>query len=106
MCKIIRQRPASGITLDRPPLIGRTAVAGLSVGIGNSRTLTGKEPQSTTTIHYFGNFVYDNGYLKYYFADGYTEGNGASYVHYYIKDHQGNNRVVAKYDGALLGEID
>ena len=40
---------------------------------------------STTTIHYFGNFVYDNGYLKYYFADGYTEGGGASYVHYYIR---------------------
>ena len=37
----------------------------------------------------------------YYFADG-----GANTVHYYIKDHQGNNRVVAKYDGALLGEID
>ena len=79
----------------------KTAVAGLSVGIGNSRTLTGKETQSTTTIHYFGNFVYDNGYLKYYFADGYTDGNGASYVHYYIKDHQGNNRVVAKYDGTI-----
>ena len=56
---------------------------------------------STTTIHYFGNFVYDNGYLKYYFADGYTDGNGASYVHYCIKDHQGNNRVVAKYDGTI-----
>ena len=27
--------------------------------------------------------------------------NGASYVHYYIKDHQGNNRVVAKYDGTI-----
>ena len=26
---------------------------------------------------------------------------GASYFHYYIRDHQGNNRVVAKYDGTI-----
>ena len=45
--------------------------------------------------YYFGNFVYDNGYLKYYFADGYTDGGGTNTVHYCIKDHQGNNRVVA-----------
>ena len=56
---------------------------------------------STTTIHYFGNFVYDNGYLKYYFADGYTDGGGENTVHYYIRDHQGNNHVVAKYDGTI-----
>ena len=24
-----------------------------------------------------------------------------SYFHYYIRDHQGNNRVVAKYDGTI-----
>ena len=78
----------------------KTAVAGLSVGIGNSRTLTGKEPQSTTTIHYFGNFVYDNGYLKYYFADGYNDGTADGY-HYYIRGHQGNNRIVAKSDGTI-----
>ena len=40
--------------------------------IQDTLLLTSKETQSTTTIHYFGNFVYDNGYLKYYFADGYT----------------------------------
>lgn len=34
------------------------------------------------------------------FVDGYTEG-GANSVHYYISDHQGNNRVVAKSDGTI-----
>ena len=38
-------------------------------------------------------YVYDTHGQKYHFADGYTEGNGASYFHYYIRDHQGNNRV-------------
>ena len=32
----------------------------------------------------------------YYFAGG-----GATTVHYYIRDHQGNNRVAAKYDGTI-----
>ena len=46
-------------------------------------------------------YVYDTHGQKYHFADGYTEGNGASYFHYYIRDHQGNNRVVANNQGTI-----
>ena len=47
-----------------------------------------------------GNFIYTRDGLRYYFADGYTDGTTNGY-HYYIRDHQGNNRVVAKYDGTI-----
>ena len=80
----------------------RTAVSGISVGIGQEHTLTSQETLSTGTTYYMDKFLYSsNGTLRYHFADGYTEGNGASYFHYYIRDHQGNNRVVAKYDGTI-----
>ena len=46
-------------------------------------------------------FLYtSSGALQYPFADGYTDGTTNGY-HYYIRDHQGNNRVVAKYDGMI-----
>ena len=51
---------------------------------------------SATTKYKFDCFVYCNGALQYHFADGTTDG-----YHYYIRDHQGNNRVVAKYDGTI-----
>ena len=47
-----------------------------------------------------GNFVYTKDGLRYNFADGYNDGTIDGY-HYYIRDHQGNNRVVAKYDGTI-----
>ena len=46
-------------------------------------------------------FLYtSSGALQYPFADGYTDGTVNGY-HYYIRDHQGNNRVVAKSDGTI-----
>ena len=51
-------------------------------------------------INDMGNFIYTRDGLRYNFADGYTDGTTNGY-HYYIRDHQGNNRVVAKYDGTI-----
>ena len=48
-----------------------------------------------------GNFFYTKDGLRYNFADGYTDGTTNGY-HYYIRDHQDNNRVVAKYDGTIM----
>ena len=80
----------------------RTAVSGINVSMGQIHTLTSQETQSTGTTYYMDKFLYtSSGALQYRFADGFVEGNGANYMHYYIRDHQGNNRVVAKYDGTI-----
>ena len=47
-----------------------------------------------------GNFVYTKDGLQYHFADGYNDGSSNGF-HYYIRGHQGNNRVVAKSDGTI-----
>ena len=78
----------------------RTAVSGISVQAGKTKTLTSKETLSSDITYYMGNFVYTKDGLQYHFADGYNDGTSTGY-HYYIRDHQGNNRVVAKYDGTI-----
>ena len=54
---------------------------------------------TTTTTDYCGNAVYENGELKMLLNDaGYVSFPDKKY-HFYIKDHQGNVRVVADADG-------
>ena len=49
---------------------------------------------------YCGNMIYENGTLKRILTDGgYIEG-GAYY--FYVKDHEGNNRVVADASGTAV----
>lgn len=54
---------------------------------------------TTTTTDYAGNMIYENGTLKRTLVDGGYYENGEYY--FYLKDHLGNNRVVAKQDGAV-----
>ncbi|WP_255491341.1 RHS repeat domain-containing protein [Dysgonomonas sp. ZJ279] len=55
---------------------------------------------STKTTDYAGNKVYENGSLKRVLVDGgYVEG-GVYY--FFLTDHLGNNRVVAKADGMVV----
>ncbi|SBV90588.1 exported hypothetical protein [uncultured Dysgonomonas sp.] len=54
----------------------------------------------TKTTDYVGNKVYENGTLKRILIDGgYIEG---TTYHFYLTDHLGNNRVVAKADGTVI----
>jgi RHS repeat-associated protein len=59
-----------------------------------------------TTIDYCGNMIYVNGTLDRILIDGgYIEPyEGEMYYSYYLKDHQGNNRVVA-YDNGVVAEV-
>ncbi len=53
----------------------------------------------TTTADYCGNVVYENGVAKALLTEtGYITLSDNKY-HYYLKDHQGNNRVVISQDG-------
>ena len=51
-----------------------------------------KTGSTTTTTDYCGNVVYENGVQKLLLTDeGYVTLSDSKY-HYYLKDHQGNNR--------------
>ena len=55
----------------------------------------------TTTTDYCGNVVYENGVQKLLLTEtGYVTLNDNRY-HYYLQDHQGNNRVVMSQDGSV-----
>ena len=54
---------------------------------------------TTTTMDYCGNVVYENGVQKLLLTEeGYVTLSDSKY-HYYLKDHQGNNRVVINQSG-------
>lgn len=54
-----------------------------------------------TTIDYCGNVIYENGIPKTLLTEaGYVSLTDNKY-HYYLQDHQGNNRVVASQDGTV-----
>ncbi|WP_316242842.1 hypothetical protein [Bacteroides bouchesdurhonensis] len=58
-----------------------------------------KTGATTLTTDYFGNAVYENGVLKMLLNEaGYVSFPDGK-VHFYLKDHQGNTRVVADKDG-------
>ena len=54
---------------------------------------------TTTTTYYCNNVVYENGVRKLLLTEeGYISLNNNKY-HYYLKDHQGNNRIVINQNG-------
>ena len=54
---------------------------------------------TTTTTYYCNNVAYENGVQKLLLTEeGYLSLNDSKY-HYYLKDHQGNNRVVINQNG-------
>ena len=57
---------------------------------------------TTTTTDYCGNVIYENGVQKYLLTEeGYVALNESNKYYYYLKDHQGNNRVVIASDGTV-----
>lgn len=60
-----------------------------------------KTGSTTTTTDYCGNVVYENGSQKYLLTEeGYVTLADSKY-HYYLKDYQGNNRVVISSTGTV-----
>ena len=56
---------------------------------------------TTTTTDYCGSVIYENGVQKLLLTDeGYVTLSDSKY-HYYLKDHQGNNRVVINQSGSV-----
>ena len=56
---------------------------------------------ATTTTDYCGNVIYENGVQKLLLTEeGYVTLSDSKY-HYYLKDHQGNNRVVISQSGTV-----
>lgn len=82
----------------------QTAVAGVNVPMGSIVALTGTQVAHTVTTDYCGNVIYENGLLsKILTPEGYITMNGTTPVyHYFLRDHLGNNRVVAKQDGTVV----
>ena len=57
---------------------------------------------TTTTTDYCGNVIYENGTQKLLLTEeGYINLAGTQQYHYYLKDHQGNNRVVINRSGTV-----
>ena len=79
-----------------------TAVANVSVPMGEIRPLSSNQVSTTHTVDYCGNVIYEGGNLsKILTEEGYITLSGSTPTyHYYLKDHQGNNRVVTYWNGS------
>ena len=68
---------------------------------GTKLRVVHKIGSTTTTTDYCGNVVYENGTPKYLLTEeGYVTLADKKY-HYFLKDHQGNNRVVVDAAGTV-----
>ncbi len=74
----------------------KTAIANISVPMGQIKELANSQISQTNTTDYCSNVIYENGVLSMILTEeGYVTLSGdAPIYHYYLKDHQGNNRVV------------
>lgn len=83
-------------------VIHKTAIANVIVAMGNLKDLVKNEVSRIDSTDYCGNVIYENGNLSKILTDeGYITLNGsAPTYHYYLKDHQGNNRVVTYWNGS------
>ena len=81
----------------------KTAIANISVPMGQIKDLTGSQSSQTHITDYCGNVIYENGTLsKILTEEGYVTLSGTTPTyHYYLKDHQGNNRVVINQTGVI-----
>jgi len=82
----------------------RTAIAGIVIPMTNvMQPLTPANILATTSTDYCGNVIYENGALSRILTEeGYITLLGATPTyHYFLKDHQGNNRVVINQSGTV-----
>jgi RHS repeat-associated protein len=82
----------------------QTAVAGVVIPMTNvMKPLTNAQISQTFKTDYCGNVIYENGAVSRILTEeGYITFSGTTPIyHYYLKDHQGNNRVVLNQDGTV-----
>ena len=78
-----------------------STIAYLYAADGTKLRTVHKIGSTTTTTDYCGNVVYENGSQKYLLTEeGYVTLADSKY-HYYLKDYQGNNRVVISSTGTV-----
>ena len=82
-------------------VVHRTAIANISVPMGQIKELAANQISQTHTVDYCGNVIYENGSLsKVLTEEGYATLSGTTPTfYYYLKDHQGNNRMVVRLNG-------
>ena len=80
-----------------------TTTENLLVPMGSMLPVPADKVAVTTQTDYCGNVIYENGTLSRILVDGgYITISGATPTyHYYIQDHQGNNRVVFNQNGII-----
>ena len=73
------------------------------VPMGQAVTLPANKISSTLTTDYCGSVIYENGSVKQILtSEGYITLSGSTPTyHYYLRDHQGNNRVVMDQSGTV-----
>lgn len=82
-------------------VVHKTAIANISVPMGQIKELAASQVSQTHTVDYCGNVIYENGSLsKVLTEEGYATLSGTiPTFYYYLKDHQGNNRMVTYWNG-------
>ena len=85
----------------------KTAIANISVPMGQIKELTSSQVSQTYTTDYCGNVIYENGNLSKILTeeDFVTVSGTTPTYHYYLKDHQGNNRVVLHQNGTTVEQV-
>jgi len=80
-----------------------TTTENLLVPMGSMLPVPADKVAVTTQTDYCGNVIYENGVLSRILVDGgYITMSGTTPIyHYYIQDHQGNNRVVFNQNGTI-----
>ncbi|MCS2863846.1 RHS repeat-associated core domain-containing protein [Bacteroides thetaiotaomicron] len=80
---------------------GGNSISYLYAADGTKLRTTYKTGNATTITDYCGNAIYENGVLiKVLTEDGYITVSNNQF-HYFIQDHQGNNRVVVAQNGTV-----
>ncbi|RGX85192.1 RHS repeat domain-containing protein [Bacteroides intestinalis] len=85
----------------------KTAIANISVPMGQIKELASSQISQTNTTDYCNNVIYENGVLSMILTEeGYVTLSGnAPIYHYYLKDHQGNNRIVMNQNGTTVEQV-
>ena len=85
----------------------KTTIANISVPMGQIIELANSQISQTNTTDYCNNVIYENGVLSMILTEeGYVTLNGDTPIyHYYLKDHQGNNRIVMNQNGTTVEQV-
>ena len=79
-----------------------TAIPNITIPMGSYLELGDSKIAAYSTTEYYGNLILENGQLTKILNDeGYLELKGSPNYYFYLKDHQGNNRIVCDQNGTI-----